>query len=288
MVQDYLLLLWDAVLDTLKLLPFLFAAYLLIEFIEHRASSHLVALLNKFGRWSPALGAVTGLVPQCGFSVTAAKLYAGRLISFGTLAAVFIATSDEAIPVLLSHPSLYGTIWKLLLIKLAVACIAGFLIDWIFPAKAPADAHSAAHGEMHEHCDHDECGHGIWRPAIQHTLKSALYIFLVILAVSLVIFFIGEDRIALLLNRNAFVQPLISALIGFIPNCASSILLTELYASGILSFGSLVAGLMTNTGIGYLILFRSKHDLKRNILLVALLLFIGLLTGYILQLTAVA
>jgi hypothetical protein len=277
-------LILHGLVDTLELLPFLFAAYLLIEYIEHRASDKLVALLSRFGRFSPVAGAVTGIVPQCGFSITSAKLYAGRLISFGTLAAVFISTSDEAIPILLSHPEHYGYIWKLIVIKLIVAGIAGFAIDALYQKPEDTQNHSQAHDHMHHGCAHDACEHGILRPAIIHTLQSALFIFLVIFAVEVVVELVGDATIASLFTQSILVQPFVAALVGFIPNCASSIILTELFATGAISFGALVAGLITNAGVGYVVLFRSNKDSKRNLSLVGITLLLGLLTGYVLQL----
>lgn len=285
MLHDLLHLLEHALLDTLKTLPFLFVAYLLIEYVEHRAGDKMTAILSRFGRFSPLAGAVTGIVPQCGFSVAAAKLYAGRIISFGTLAAVFIATSDEAIPILLSHPDKYNYLWQLIVIKLVVAGAAGFAIDALFRrAKATPADHSHAHDEIHSGCAHGECEHGILRPALKHTALSALYIFLVIFAMEVVVELVGEETIASIFSQSLALQPLFAALVGFIPNCASSIILTELFASGALSFGSLVAGLITNAGVGYAVLFRSNKNLKQNLLLVGLLFVLGLAVGYIVQL----
>lgn len=286
MLHEILHLLTHALLHTLQTLPFLFAAYLLIEYLEHRAGDKLKNMLSRFGRFSPAAGAVTGIVPQCGFSVTAAKLYAGRIISFGTLAAVFISTSDEAIPILLTHPELYGYLWKLILIKIGIAAVAGFAIDAVFRrAKAtPADDHSDAHDELHAGCAHGECEHGILRPALKHTLLSGLFIFLIILAMEVIVALIGEEAIAALFAKSLMLQPLLAALLGFVPNCASSIILTELFCNGALTFGSLVAGLVTNAGVGYAVLFRSNKNLKQNLLLLGVIFLIALASGYIIQL----
>jgi len=275
----------DTLLDALKLLPFLFLAYLLIEFIEHRASDKLVAVLSRFGQFSPVAGAAAGLVPQCGFSVAAAKLYAGRLISFGTLAAVFIATSDEAVPILIAHPESYPYLWKLLVLKFAVACVVGFIIDVVLKNDAGSETHTSAHDHLHEGCAHDECEHGILMPAIKHTAKSALFIFLVLITVNVAVEFVGEDTIASLFTKSLILQPLVASLVGLIPNCASSIILTELFLSGVISFGALVSGLIVNAGIAYIVLFRAKKSgLKRSFALTGIIIAVGLLTGYITQL----
>lgn len=285
MLQTIFDVLWDAFLDTLLPLLFLFFAYLLIEYIEHKATDKMLGLLSKFGRFSPVAGAVTGIVPQCGFSIAASNLYSGKLITFGTLAAVFIATSDEAIPILLSQPAQYGYIWQLIVIKLIVATVAGFIIDTLLKPGEDTGSVEEAHNSMHAHCAHDECDHGIFKPAIKHTLTSGLYIFLVLVAVGFVVAFVGEHAIASIFTDSAVIQPAVAALVGFIPSCASSIILTELFAQGAITFGALIAGLITNAGVAYAVLFRAnRKHLKRNWLLVGIIALVGLLCGYLIQL----
>ncbi len=281
-MNNFIELIVDAIVDSVKMLPFLFAAYLLIEYLEHRASGKIEGALKKFGRLSPVAGAATGLVPQCGFSVTAANLYAGRVISFGTLAAVFIATSDEAVPILLSHPEQYGYIWKLLLIKFLIAAAAGLTIDALLNSKpSTVQEKDEAHKELHGHCSHSCCDHGILKPSIKHTLKSWAFIFITMLALNFLIYFVGDEVIASFVGGASWLQPAMAVLVGLIPNCASSIMLTELFAGGALSFGSLVAGLVANSGVGLLYLFRTNHDLKKNLSLTGILMLIGLLSGYV-------
>jgi Predicted permeases len=284
MSNEILAALLDTLLDTLKILPFLFLSYLLIEYIEHKASKKMLLSLSRFGRFSPLVGAAAGVVPQCGFSVASAKLYSGRLISFGTMAAVFIATSDEAIPVLLAHPESYGYIWQLIIIKFVIAVIAGFIIDTLFKTKITAKSLSDAHEHIHKDCGHSECQHGIFKPALKHTLKSVLFVFLVLAAVNIAVAVVGEDAIASIFPQNAILQPLVAVLVGFIPNCASSIILAELFAQGVITFGSFLAGLVTNAGIAYLVLFRSNKDLNRNITIVVIITVLAMLSGYVIQL----
>lgn len=274
----------DSLIDALKILPFLFLAYLLIEYIEHKASHRLISMLSRFGRFSPAVGAATGIVPQCGFSVASAKLYAGRIISFGTIAAVFIATSDEAIPILLSHPESYGYIWKLAVIKFAVAAAAGFILDELFKGESSDKSHSDAHEHLHEGCPHDECEHGVLLPAVKHTLTSMLFVFAALAAVNIIVAFVGENAISSIFPQSRMLQPLIASIFGFIPNCASSIILTELFVQGAISFGALMSGLVTNAGVSYIVLFRSNKNQKRNIILTCIIFFLSLLCGYITQL----
>lgn len=289
MPQDTLQAVVHALLDTLKdtlvLVPFLFLAYLMIEYIEHRASKKIIGMLSTLGRYSPVAGAAAGIVPQCGFSVAAAKLYAGRLISFGTLAAVFIATSDEAIPILLSAPDKYGYLWKLIVIKLIIAIAAGIVIDMLYKPEPADETPADAHDHIHADCEHGECEHGILKPAIKHTFKSTVFIVIVLAIVNIAVALVGEDAIGALFTDSYMLQPLIAAVVGFIPNCAATIVLTELFLTDVISFGAFTAGLITNAGVAYFVLFRSNRgNTKRNMFLVGIIFMIGLLSGYIIQL----
>ncbi|MEA5050218.1 MAG: putative manganese transporter [Oscillospiraceae bacterium] len=273
----------DALIDSLKLLPFLFAAYLFIEYLEHRASDKMTAALSKYGRWNPVIGAAAGLVPQCGFSVSAADLFAGRIISFGTLAAVFMSTSDEALPILLASDT--GRAWALPLlgIKFVVAACAGLLIDTLH--KRPSEEeHFEAHDEMHAHCDRECCEHGILRTALHHTLTSFLFIFGSVIVINIALLLIGEETLAALLAGKALLGPVVASLIGFIPGCGASILLTQLFTDGAISFGALCAGLTVNSGIGLLVLLRSNKHARENLSLCGILLLTGLLTGFVVNL----
>lgn len=272
----------DSLIDSLKLLPYLFAAYLLIEYIEHSASEKLALSLTRFGKFSPAAGAAAGLVPQCGFSVTAAHLYSGGLITLGTLAAVFISTSDEALPILMASADGRGAAFTLMAIKLFAALLFGFLLDAVVKRNKHNDL-DEFHRHLHEHCDEDCCDHGILRPSINHTVTSFLFILVSIFVINCVFIFVGEARVAAAFPESSLVQPLVASVIGFIPGCASSILLTELYLSGALTFGSLTAGLITNTGLGMLVLLRSNKSKKEAIALAAFLLAAALAVGYIVQ-----
>ncbi|MEA4911512.1 MAG: putative manganese transporter [Oscillospiraceae bacterium] len=273
----------DALVDSLKLLPFLFAAYLLIEYLEHRASDRMTAALSRFGRFNPVIGAAAGLVPQCGFSVSAANLFAGRVISFGTLAAVFIATSDEALPILLASDT--GRRWALPLlgIKFVVAAGAGLLIDALHKRPTHEDS-LEAHDEMHAHCHDACCEHGIFRTALHHTLTSFLFILASILVINLALELIGQDTVAALFSGGALLGPVIASVIGFIPGCGASILLTQLFTGGAVSFGALCAGLTVNSGIGLLVLLRGNKHAGENAALCGVLLLFGLLTGYVVNL----
>lgn len=269
----------DALLDALKTLPFLFGAYLLMELWEHRQEGKHSGLLQKLG---PLGGAVLGCVPQCGFSVAAANLYAARYITPGTLLAVFLATSDEAVWILLSQPQALGEVGRLLVVKLLTAAVFGLLVDLVLRHLG----HSAPRPDAHPLCEEAHCGcdgHGIVKPALRHTLR----IFLFLLAINLLLGFaleaIGEEALSRALLSGSALQPFLTALIGFIPNCAASVLLTELYLSGALSFGSAVAGLCTGAGLGMAVLFRVNKPQRQNFLLAGALYAAAVAVGLLLH-----
>ncbi len=267
-------------------LPFLFGAYLLIEFIDHRHSEKFGAWLRKFGKAGAVIGALLGVVPQCGFSVLAADLYANRIITAGTLLAVFISTSDEAIPVLLASPGSAGKILPLIAAKLFMAIVAGVIIDRFGVLKnehAETELEHLEHG--HEHCQYHHCDHehGILWGAVKHTVSTFAFIYAVMLALELGIHVIGEDTFAKFMMTESLFQPVLAGLVGLIPNCASSIIIAELYAEGALSFGSALAGLSVGAGTGLLVLWKSDCDKAECFKITALLFAISVLTGVVLQ-----
>lgn len=282
-------ILLDTAIDGVKMLPFLFGAYLLIEYMEHRAKNLHRALGGPFGAVG---GALLGLVPQCGFSAAAANLYARGLITTGTLLAVFISTSDEAIPVLLANPGSLGLMGQLLLTKALLAVAVGLIADLFFrrnrQGEKPA-VQATREGEPHHHhscgsCDAYRGRHPLLRAAAVHTLQIFAFVVGIMLAFNLAIALIGTDNLSRLLLQNSLWQPVLAALIGAIPNCASSVLLTELYLSGSLTFGSVVAGLTTGAGLGLVVLFKQNHNRRQNVLIFATLLAIGIGAGIVLQL----
>lgn len=273
-VLDILL---DAVLDALKMLPFLFGAYLLLEFLEHKASDRLAHSLQKLGPFGPVGGAILGCVPQCGFSVAASNLYAGRLITLGTLMAVYLSTSDEAMPILLAHPDKLHVLWKLLLVKVIIAAVAGILIDAALRLRRKK---KTAEEPFHEICAHCGCEeHGVFRSALTHTINIFIFILIINLIMTSLMTFIGEETVSAFLKSIAHFQPAIAGLIGLIPNCAASVVLTELYVDGGLTFGSMIAGLSTGAGMGVVILFRANKHLKQNLCILGLLYAIGVVCG---------
>lgn len=279
---------WDALLDALidgaKLLPFLFLTYLLMEFIEEKAEEKTERIMKKSGRFGPAIGGLIGAFPQCGFSAAAASLYSGRIITLGTLIAVFLSTSDEMLPIFLSEMANGATwelIWKSLLIKVVIGIVAGFAIDLVMRLFTKNDGHV----HIHELCEAEDCHceKGILYSAFVHTIKVWLFIFAITLALNLVVEFVGEDNLRLLFVNIPVVGELIAGLIGLIPNCASSVLLTELYLEGAISSGCMMSGLLVAAGVGVLTLCRTNHHPKENALIIILLYIagvaFGLLTG---------
>ena len=279
----------DAFLDTLKLFPFLLLSYIVIELLEHKTD------LGKphgalSGKLAPLIGGATGLIPQCGFSVMAAKLYENRHITVGTLLAVFLATSDEAFIILLSSGKGAVAIMPMIAIKLAVGVGTGYFADALVRRKA------VAVGE-HEHYDCTSCGreHDGKRPLtlyflapLLHSLQVAAYILLVNLAFGFLFAAIGQARVTEFLAAGVWVQPLIAAFIGLIPNCASSVVLTQTYLLGGITFGSCLAGLCANAGLGLLVLLRNGREYKRNLCIILILYAVGIAVGYAVNAIALA
>lgn len=273
----------DAVWDTFKILPFLFIAFLLIEFLEHRAQDKIKHFFTRAGSAGPAIATALGCIPQCGFSVMSANLYESGIITLGTLIAVFLATSDEAVILLATTHNGAHEVFKLLVTKIVIALLFGYIIYFIEKKK-----HKAHHHHSHDLCEHDHCGceenGGVLRPALIHTIKVFGFLLLFTVIIDFAVLFVGTNKLSHILLSESIFQPLLSAVIGFIPNCASSVLLTQLYIEGALSFGSLIAGLCTNAGAGMLILFRNKSKVKENLKVLGILYLCSIIPGVILHL----
>lgn len=273
----------DAWHDTWLMLPLLYAAYLIIEYFERKDSKDdkLFFGLQKYG---PLVGALIGLIPQCGFSILAAMLFVQGNITLGTLAAVFIATSDEAIPILLAEPSLFSSLLILLACKFFIGIAGGFLIDRImFPHQKIFRFEDMPEEEDEEQYEEDEQAasscpccypqYPMWISALLRTVKIFIFVFLTTIAFNMLIGWIGEQTLSKFLLTGTVFQPLLAALFGFIPNCAATVILCQLFALGQLSFGSLLAGLITNAGLGFLVLFQYGEK-KSTIGKLALILWI--------------
>lgn len=275
----------DTFFDTMKMLPFLFGVYLLIEYLEHKASDKLPEALRRMGPFGPIGGAVMGCIPQCGFSVAASNLYSGRLISLGTLLAVFVATSDEAVPILLASPEGAKKILPLIAAKLLVAVTAGINVDTLIRLiKGHRNEQDEPYHDLCEDCGCEE--NGVLRSALKHTVQITVFVFAVSFALGLAIALLGDDALNRILMTDSPFQPFLAALIGLIPNCAASVVLTNLYAAGSLSYGSVIAGLSTGAGLGLVVLFKTNKNLKENISIAAMLYFTGVFAGLLLNLFA--
>lgn len=272
--------LMDAAMDSVRMLPFLFAAFCLLEAMEKHAGNFSQRVLTGIRGAGPVLGAVLGCVPQCGFSVLAANLFSGGMISAGTLLAVFLSTSDEAILVILGQPESAGVVGRLLLTKVLIAVAAGYLVDLCFPKLF------AGKKEIHDLCEKDSCGcghsHGVLLPAWNHTIRLFVYILAFSACLNLILEVAGIGKVESLFWSGSMFQPVLTALIGFIPNCAASVLLTELYMKGVISFAAAVAGLCTSAGVGLVVLWRVNRDQKENLKLMGVLYAVAVVSGIML------
>lgn len=315
--MDFLVdVLTESVIDTLKLIPFLFLTYLAMEALEHSASHHVRAAVEKSGKAGPVVGSILGALPQCGFSAMAATLYAGRVVTAGTLVAVILSTSDEMIPVFVAHQESPTRLFGILALKVTVGIIAGLLVDVALRMlHRTGDGHAHIHElceRAHCHCEdaedengsaefearaatagehddvarrahgHDHHGHGLWpivRSALVHTVQVTVFIFLVTFFFGLLIEGVGEDAIGELLADHPVRATFIAALVGLIPNCGASVALTELFLDGTLAAGPMVAGLLVSGGVGLLVLWRTNADLRQNAAVTGFVYAVGVAVG---------
>ncbi|HIT67224.1 MAG TPA: arsenic efflux protein [Candidatus Merdisoma merdipullorum] len=264
--------------DTVRMVPFLLAAFLILEALEHYSNRYMNRLLGRVGKAGPVVGAVFGCVPQCGFSVAAANLYSGGVITLGTLMAVFLSTSDEAVLILLGNPGSGTMILRLLLGKVLIGIVSGYLIDVIF-RKKKEEKH------IEDLCRSCGCSDhsGIVKPALKHTLRLTVYILAFTFILNILLEWIGTETLTALLGRDTWFQPLLTAFLGLLPNCASSILITELYLAGGISFAAAMAGLCAGAGVGLAVLFRTNKPMKENLGILALLYVISAMVGLLLE-----
>lgn len=282
-MQEILEILEDTTLDVIKLLPFLFITYLIMEYIEHKTSEKVKETIKKSGKLGPVLGGIVGIFPQCGFSVSATNLYAARVITLGTLLSVYLTTSDEMLPILLTEAIPIKIILLILGIKLVIGVVAGFIVDAVIRVMKKDKQEKQKIEEMCEH-EHCHCEEGIVSSAVKHTINIVIFIFIITLVINGIITAIGEETIANFISQNIMLGPVIAGLIGLIPNCASSVILTELFVEKVISIPVLVSGVAVNAGVGLLVLFKTNKNLKENLKIVSLLYTIGVISGIILEL----
>lgn len=338
----------DGFLDSVKLMPFLFVTYLLMEWIEKKTEEKQKKYVESAGVFGPLAGGVLGIVPQCGFSCVAANLYSGGVITVGVVLAVFMSTSDEMLPILISHTVNAGAIVRILITKMCIAVLTGYAVDIVNKYirrrylckkktgesaahnkkhtkkqdiasqdtkdqdKKKQDAenpyvknqhmesqhthsHSHAHtddGEKHIHTiceqEHCNCEDGIWLSALKHTVKITIFIFVVSVVLNIIIGLTGEDTIGKILGDIPVLGEAMAALVGLIPNCASSVIITELYLDGMLNAGAMMSGLLVSAGVGLLVLFRmNRHRLKENLMVVGTLYVASVCWGILINLLGI-
>ncbi len=276
----------ETLIDSIKLLPFLFITYLIMEYIEHKTSHKAKETIKKSGRFGPAIGSILGIFPQCGFSVSATNLYAARVITLGTLIAVYLSTSDEMLPIFISEAVSVDIIIKILSIKLVIGMIAGFIIDFVLRIKNKDKVEDEKIVDLCEK-EHCHCEHGIVKSALKHTINIFIFILLITLLINIGIYFIGEDTIAEFIKGKTILGPVIAGLIGLIPNCASSVIITQMYLQNMISVATMISGLLVGAGVGLAVLFKTNKGIKQNIRIVALLYFIGVISGIIIELIGI-
>ncbi len=294
-----------ALSDSLKMIPLLIIIYIGIELIEYKFGNKIRQGMQKSGKLGPATGALVGSFPQCGFSVISTALYTQRLLTIGTLLAVYLSTSDEAIPVILSQPDKAKIIIPLILTKIFIALVAGYAIDFSFrKVNKKTLAHARAYVEGKDEAGHHHesiieeqacCGHSLNASAkkfspkeiiihpLIHTFKIFVFVLIISFLINLAIFKIGEETLRQIFAGHTFWQPFIAALIGLIPNCASSVAITELYLKGTITYGAVIAGLCASGGLGILVLFKEEKNRRAVFNILGLLFGISVLAGLVIQ-----
>ncbi len=272
----------ETLLDTAKLVPFLFLTYLLMEWLEQKTEERSERWVRRSGKLGPLFGGFLGIVPQCGFSAAAAGLYGGGVVTLGTLFAIFLSTSDEMLPILVVGGIAPLTVVRIVAVKVAIAVLVGFVIDLVlFRTQRGLHIHELCE-DSHCHCDEDE---NIWRSALYHTLHITFFLLLISLVLHIALHLVGEETISSFILDLPVLGNLLSALVGLIPNCAASVVITQLYVDGVISVGTMLSGLLTGSGIGLLVLFRSNRNKKQTLLILAGLYVVGATMGILLDLT---
>ena len=273
-------ILLDVLKDSLRLLPFLFFAFLIIELLEHKFNKYTKKVTKNSGKFGPIIGSVLGLFPQCGFSVMATNLYVTRLITLGTLISIYLATSDEMLPILLSQSVAPSEIIKILSIKFLIALITGIIIDLLFKSTIEHKKHYDICNKEHCHCKED----GVIKSTIHHTLKIWIFIFICLLGIESLIEFMPEGTINNIFKSMGIFSPFIASLIGLIPSCGASVIITELYLNSMITLSSLISGLLTGSGVALIVLFRENDNIKNSFKILLILYTVGVVSGLIIEL----
>lgn len=277
----------DALIDSAKMIPFLLFVYGVVEWLEYRYGASIRSKIQRAAKAGPVVGALFGCVPQCGFSVIASAMYTRRIITVGTLLAVFLSTSDEAVPVILAQPSKLHIIIPLLCTKLVIAVIAGYAVDLALRSyrKKIVASDPEELDEIHERgcCEHHVGGEGPGRELFLHPIIHTAKVFVFVFLVSLALGFIGEERLARMLLQHSPLQPVLTALVGLIPNCAASVAITQVFLKGGISYGSAISGLCASGGLGVLVLLKENHNVRDTARVLGLLLGISVAVGIVIQ-----
>ncbi len=279
-------ILFDTLLDSVKILPFLFLTYLVMELLEHKTGGKSKDQIRR-ARWSgPIWGGLLGVIPQCGFSTAASSLYAGRVITVGTLLAVYFSTSDEMLPIMISQAVPVSVMIKILGTKAIIAIISGMVVEVVYTRVLKKQEKEM---DIHVVCEeeHCKCEDGIVKSAAKHTIKIFFYLLLISFVLNVIVGIIGEDTLAQFFVGTPVIGELIAALVGLIPNCASSVVITELYLDGIIGAGEMMSGLLVNAGVGLLVLFRLNRNGKQNAGIIATLYGLGVFWGVIIDLIGI-
>ncbi|MBE5884546.1 MAG: hypothetical protein E7291_09090 [Lachnospiraceae bacterium] len=290
-------------LDSIKLVPFLFLTYLAMEYLEHKAGEKTTRLVRKAGKWGPFIGGVAGVIPQCGFSAAASNLYAGSVISLGTLLAIYLSTSDEMLPILISERAPITLVVQILAMKAVIGMIAGFIVDLVIRKRHLHEHphredhlhehHSHEHGEeehehnhIHELCEHEHCNcekDGVFLSAVKHALKIFFFVLLITFVLNLVLHTVGEEVLAKVILDRPVLGPVLAGIVGLVPNCAASVVITQLFLEGVISFGAMMAGLLVGAGVGLVVLFRVNSNKRENLKILGLLYLIGVFAGIVIE-----
>ena len=272
----------DALLDTLKIIPYLFAAFFILEYIEHKIAAKSKKKLINNKKYGPIVGALLGALPQCGFSALAANLFSSKVITTGTLIAVFLSTSDEMLPIMISENANIITVLKIIGFKVVIGLAIGFIVDIIYRRKISNRETGEIDICKEEHCD---CEHrGIIVSSLIHTAKISGFILAINLVLNILFFYIGEENLSNLLLQENLLAYFLASLIGLIPNCASSIVITKLFLAGLIAPGVMIAGLLTGSGLGILLLFKTNKNLKENFGIISCIYLVGVICGVLVDL----
>ncbi len=273
--------------ESLRLLPFLLITYIIMEAIEDKIGEHAQAFVQTSGKLGPVVGGVLGAFPQCGFSAAAASLYAGHVITRGTLIAIFLSTSDEMLPIMISNKAPMHMIFSIIGLKVVIGIIGGFLVDILLHIIRKQPRH---HVDIHHMCDHDHCRceeGSVVKSAIIHTIQIFIFIVLIIFVFNFIIELVGEESLSNFILNQPLLGSVVTGIVGLLPNCASSVVITQLYLDGAMSLGAMMSGLLVGAGVGLVVLFKTNDSIKESLELTGMLYVIGVVAGILIDLLGI-